>query len=489
MLRHRTPSCQSTIIPALLSVVVLLLWSRSDARAQLHCEHKVNVSAVVPGDECGGAFKNSPENAALFAWDSFIALNWPALPGKRDTADTSKLFGSNASPVVWETMRAKVEIYAGNGNQKVGPHGAVIATQPPYNATNPPDFGYDAPPDYIYSPINVGSSDGRVASCAGQTPPSQPAWIPLDETTQIQVNQTFAGALPTIDPSGNNSAPQLIRYMVKANRALYAYIVQNRYWYKGGLNAAMSNFQAALARGQTNDPVAPFVEFPPSGPPTANATNAVEVKGAWRPLTDAEKASNRFHTATIRYYELGPNNVVCYREGIWGLVGLHVIQKTPSAPWLIWATFEQADNILDQNGRPIEDVDGNIVSPQATPTTPALQSDPASPNPTVTFVDPSAPYCTSPGGRLFFRENPADAGLPSGGNICVNKRWHDIPAHIIKINALAHQAITTYLRQNGMSDSPWLYYKLVNVQPVPFDKSEIGTGGVVICSCIISESR
>jgi hypothetical protein len=27
-----------------------------------------------------------------------------------------------------------------------------------------------------------------------------------------------------------------------------------------------------------------------------------------------------------------------------------------------------------------------------------------------------------------------------------------------------------------MSDSPWLYYKLVNVQPVPFDKSEINSG-------------
>jgi hypothetical protein len=462
-----------------VAIVAALIWGVPRPQAQLICPQAVRVSPTVPKDECQGAFANSPENAAIFAWEAFIALNWAALAGTRDTADPTKIFGPNVSPVVWETMRAKVEIYPGNGNQKTGPHGAKIAQQPPFNATNPPDFGYNDTPDYIYSPNNVGTSDGRIAACTGQTVPGQPSWIPLDETTQIQINQTFAGVLPATDPTGNNSAPQLIRYMVKANRALYDYIVANQFWYKGPpLTTAMTNFQTALAQGQTKDPAPPFVQFsPPISDP--GASNTVELKAAWRPLTSGEKASNRFHTAMVRYYEIGVGNHPCYREDTWGLVGLHVIQKTPSAPWLIWATFEQADNILDQNGNRVEDADGNIVSmqPGTTPTTPALQSNPKDPNPTVTFVDPNAPYCTSPGGRLFFRENPTNSGLPSAGNICVNQRWHAIPPQIVKINALAHAAIKTYLGANGMSDSPWLYYKLVNVQPVPFDKSQIGQGG------------
>jgi hypothetical protein len=449
------------------------------AQAQLICPQKVAVSSTVPKDECEGAFKNSPQNAAIFAWEAFIALNWPAAPGTRDTPDSAKPFGANVSPVAWETMRAKVEVYPGNGNRTTGPHGATIDPQPPYHATNPPLFGYDEAPDYVYSPANVGTPDGRVAACTGQPPPAQPSWIPLDETTQIGLNQTFAGVLPATDPTGNNSAPRLIRYMVKMNRALYADIVGNQFWYKGPpLNGAMTHFQAALAKGQTQDPDPPFVQFsPPSTTPTA--ANTIEVKGAWRPLSTTEAASNRFHTAAVRYYEVGNTNRPCYREAVWGLIGLHVIQKTPSAPWLIWATFEQADNILDQSGNKVEDADGNAIGPQPwpAPTTPALTSNPASPDPTVSFVNPNDPYCGSPGSRLFFRENPADSGLPSGGDICVNRRWHPVSPVIVKVNALAHEAIKSYLGEHGQSDSPWLSYKLVNVQPVPFDKSEIVSEG------------
>jgi hypothetical protein len=150
--------------------------ARFTAQAQLVCSQKVTVSSAVPKDECEGAFKNSPQNAAIFAWEAFIALNWPVLPGARETPDTAKSFGANVSPVVWETMRAKVEVYPGNGNRTTGPHGATIDQQPPYNATNLPLFGYGDSPDYIYSPANVGTPDGRVAACTGQAPPAQPAW-------------------------------------------------------------------------------------------------------------------------------------------------------------------------------------------------------------------------------------------------------------------------------------------------------------------------
>jgi hypothetical protein len=268
-MRGRRSAAHQLVAPhlavAFSSVAIGLLGAFAPAQAQSVCPQEVTVSPTIPRDVCGGVFKNdSPQNAAIFAWQAFVALNWPALPGTRETPDSTKIFGANLSPVVWETMRAKVEVYPGNGNNTIGPHGATINQQPPYGATNPPLFGYDDPPDYVYSPAGVGTPDGRVAACTGQAPPPQPAWIPLDETTQIGFNQTFAGILPATDPTGNNSAPRLIRYMVKMNRALYTYIVDNEFWYQGPpLNTAMSHFQAALATGQTQDPVRPFVEFPP----------------------------------------------------------------------------------------------------------------------------------------------------------------------------------------------------------------------------------
>jgi hypothetical protein len=212
MRQHRSTPHQSVmlhLVATASAAALALLGEFAPVHAQIVCPQKVTVS--VPKDECEGAFKNSPQNAAIFAWEAFIALNWPALPGARETPATAKSFGGNMSPVAWETMRAKVEVYPGNGSKTTGPHGATIDQQPPYNATNPPLFGYGDPPDYIYSPANVGTADGRVAACTGQVPPAQPAWVPLDETTQIGLNQTFAGVLPATDPTGNNSAPQLIR--------------------------------------------------------------------------------------------------------------------------------------------------------------------------------------------------------------------------------------------------------------------------------------
>ena len=76
----------------------------------------------------------------------------------------------------------------------------------------------------------------------------------------------------------------------------------------------------------------------------------------------------------MRFYEGSrPRDGSCYRDATWGLVALHIIQKTPSAPYFIYATFEQADNIKTVGGKPVEDVewrhrrpaaDGATTSPQ-----------------------------------------------------------------------------------------------------------------------------
>jgi hypothetical protein len=218
----------------------------------------------------------------------------------------------------------------------------------------------------------------------------------------------------------------------------------------------------------------------------------IEVKAGWRPLNPSEIGSGRFHTQTVRFYE-GPDQSPVYRDAIWGLVALHIIQKTPTAPYFIYATFEQTDNILTSDGKPIEDANGNVIAnpnPTNATTPPVCLVDPQPPkiSPTpgsertstlgmvILTDDPVAcepaktpSYCADPGSQLYYRNAAfaAPNNAPSGGDICVNKRDNAIPDYVIAANTNAHKAIAAYLQ--GKS-APWLYYKLINVQYFPYDK-------------------
>ena len=56
----------------------------------------------------------------------------------------------------------------------------------------------------------------------------------------------------------------------------------------------------------------------------------------------------------------------------------------------------------------------------------------------------------------------------------VNRRIHSIQQTVIDVNQTAHEAIRAYNQANNLSDSPWLYYKLVSVQWQPIDKPTPG---------------
>jgi hypothetical protein len=224
--------------------------------------------------------------------------------------------------------------------------------------------------------------------------------------------------------------------------------------------------------------------------------NSIEVKAGWRVLNPNEISSGRFHTATVRYYEQG-NGTICYQQATFGLVSLHIIQKTPLAPYFIYATFEQTDNILDANGRDVEDSDGSVVPPLAScrsdqqqpcPTTPSVTlNDTATVNPSqvppqVVLVPPNAEYCTSsttvtPLNQLFYLNTGNKRALPTKGYICVNKRDNDIPPVIVDTNKRAHALIAAYSSQHGIKNSVWQYYKLVNVQYQLISKEHAGLFG------------
>ena len=225
---------------------------------------------------------------------------------------------------------------------------------------------------------------------------------------------------------------------------------------------AAANNKTAYTKSPPVAPTPPFISFKPG---------TVEIKSAWRPLNKNDQPA-RFHVQTVRFYEKkGPNNQPCYFEQQWGLIALHIIQKTPSAPAFIYATFEQTDNIRQPNGTSVEDADGNVIQPipGAAATTPALAY---KDSPTAPKVTATGPFCT-PQNNLYFKDNPNDSGLTGGGAICVNQRYEPIPPDVIAVNKAAHQAIAGYNTTNGVASSPWPYYKLVSVQASPFDISAI----------------
>lgn len=435
----------------------------------------ITISSTVPGElnpgtgPGYGAPSASMQQAAAFAWQEFIALNWPAVAqtgalNTRDTPDNNCKFGDPkcTGPLVWETFRGKVEIFPGQGN-------------PPGYTSAAPSYGYDSAPTYNYSPA--------VQAC--QAGPTQPVWINLDETDEITLASMYAGAAPSAT-SPANSAPQIVRFLAKANRTEYAYVAQNRWW-GSGINMVKANTIAYLSANMVSPPAGgnQYVSLP-------NGT--IETKAGWRLLTPKEAASGRFTTAMAQYYENGPSGTVCSRQALFGLVALHIIQKTPSAPYFIYASFEQADNILTPAGTPVEDEDGRINPPQPPcradqtapcPTTPSVELQdtpithpPFSTPPQVNLVPASSSYCTTAGTpadkRLYYLNAGSKRALPRGGFICINYRDNPIPDAIISANQTAHAAIKAYNQAQNIPDSPWLYYKLVNVQYQVIDKNYAG---------------
>ena len=491
-------SAPALVICASIAVLGILLCS---SRIRVHAapnpaplSSTIIISPVLPSElngSGGGAPNATFDQASQFAWQEFIALNWPAgpqqgQPMQRDTSSATCKFSdpSCIGPLVWETMRGKVETFPGNGSP--------FSFIPPPGYPGPAgdqSFGYDALPVYSYS--------DTVKACDAEQSGDQTPWINLDETDQITLDNMYAGVT---DPNSSygNSAPQLIRFLAKSNRNEYVYVVGNsstsdpsKQWWVAIPDDVVTATKSYLAQHQASP-----ISMAKNSTTVSLPNGTVEMKAGWRPLSADEIKSGHFHTEMVRFYEKGSSpGTSCFRDQVWGLVALHIIQKTASAPYFIYATFEQTDNILTASGSSVEDRDGRIINPapttSTTPQTCLIDPQPKNTPPpaggeitsnlgsVIATLDPStcAPlqtksYCAAPGKQLYLRNNLGNPpnSEPSSGFICINKRENAIPDYVINANSQAHAAISAYLKQQSIPSSPWLYYKLINVQYFPYDK-------------------
>lgn len=436
------------------------------------------LSPNVPSDIPGGAPKAAHSAAATFAWQEFVALNWPAVEptgnlNTRGIPDRNKRIGDTSEWVVWETLRGKVEIYPGAGSATRTPNGYVNSAAKSY--------GFDALPNYLYDPTVVGSYPGLTPGVIPPANPNQPpvyppSFINLDEDNEIEEDAMFAG-IASLKPAPG----QQFLYLAKADRIEYSYVAGNKWWYHSkpappGANPGLSFLPTVPPQYQTTLYVQQNQKTPPPGSSAyvSFPNGTIEVKSAWRRLTNGELNSGRFHTNRVRFYvpqdpsrtyagKKGNPSYPAWVEEEWGLCALHIIHKTPTAPYFIYATWEQADNILTKNGDSVEDPTGKVVLPQKNAFDPVVKSTPATATKQQSLTTtPAGPPWPGPENRLYYRNLPA--GVPGHpvprGPISINARDHAIPQAVIDANAAFQSALP----------APWKFYKLVNVQWEPLTK-------------------
>jgi hypothetical protein len=153
-----------------------------------------------------------------------------------------------------------------------------------------------------------------------------------------------------------------------------------------------------------------------SPPPMPNGS--LDIKAAWMIMTGVAHPE-RYYTRTA--HVLNFITMKCEDLTV-GLVGLHIVQKTPTRPQWIWSTFEQVDNVPPPHGVPMAFNDATA--------TPMPSADPVS-----TFPPPAS----SP------------------------------PFNVVRVLPIDSRTAATNARyQTALSNTVWKNYQLVMTQwPIP----------------------
>ena len=236
---------------------------------------------------------SSPEQARPFfdyySWETFIAMNWPAMTGQRGAAnqpDNPSVFLSagNSYASVWQSYRNALDLY---------------------------DSGADRPPAW--------NSPNNTSVCPG-VPPGTTIFEMIQKDSSLLNNPNQPFSYPLIDQNKNYAL-----YEMQFNQVQYDFI-----------------------RGQDSDPTTWLYLLKniinpvtmPAGD-QAGGVGSIMLKSSWREMT-AQDQTSRYYVIDAQIYE--PGTRTC-RPAKMGLVGLHIVHKLSAFPEWIWSTFEQVDNV------------------------------------------------------------------------------------------------------------------------------------------------
>lgn len=303
-----------------------------------------------------------------FSWRSFIALMWPAQPGPRGIPDESKRVSDLDGPRVFETWKSAFEAIPPKGN---------------------------APSDWI-------SVDAKTPCNEFPQANSGKARILASFTKFGDVSQAEFGSLAGPLVARNST---YVHYEIKLNKIEYSFLRDNKLYDRATIDALKT--------------------------PLSFPDGSIAVKVAWREFQASEgpEIRKRYYLthAHVKNYKTG----ACEEKEL-GLVGIHIVQKTPLRPQWVWSSFEHVDNV-PSIGQP-----------------PTLEAKFA-------LNDPSKPQVLSP------RDAPAfltDATYLNNSGAPVAP-----PMQVVRQLALHPKTIDRNTRyQDALKNTVWANYMLVTTQ-------------------------
>jgi hypothetical protein len=311
-----------------------------------------------------------------YSWRMFVALNWPAVKGQRGIADSSLDLNDTSRPRVWETWKSAFESIPPNGKQPT------------------PWESFDAVVPIVGVPF-VGGGASKIFGSF---------------TRFGDISQADFGNLAGPLVCRNNT---FAHYEIRVNQKQFDFIVSEK-----------------LYDRKVIDGITTPVSFP---------SGSIEVKAAWREFNDSDSPETR-----KRYYRVEAlaqdyrTNAGVKKE--FGLIGLHIVQKTPLRPQWIWSSFEHVDNVPSFGQRPAPGSKFSLNEPALSQNLfPATATDTAT---SETYLDSnSEPILAVAGARVA------------------------TPMQVIRKLPIAPQTLSTNQRyQNKLAGTVWANYMIVTTQ-------------------------
>ena len=377
-----------------------------------------------------------------FGWQTFVALDWPALSpnsggamGQPDPSSSPGATSSNGAfvPAVWNTFRDVSTVMLANG----------------------------VDPGSTYSqPVKVAGSCQALGGGNPIAPGFEPLYINNASFSQTSlqrdyVNQASTG--PLVDQKGWYTLEEIL-----VDPSEYAYIQGNGYY------LGQNQVNAYKAKGQ-------LVGFPNDGQgmnlPAWAQYGALEIKATWRVLDASDKAvTSRYYTQWG--YFLQADGTTCEGPVLFGLIGLHILRLTPTTggTWF-WASFEQVDNTMPPSGIPATLAAANTPNGACTSqynvTPTAIQGNipwtgSSAPNDIcqVTLIPPDVQavnqvWMKQLQGTVWQYYQMVNTLNPcaTGDSSCYSFQPINDPKNTINLNAYANTAIESYFQTTGTGSS------------------------------------
>jgi hypothetical protein len=266
--------------------------------------------ATIPADAKGIP---SQTNFDLYSWLTFIALNWPA-SSATCTANTNKSILNGQGPVVWETYLTDSDVFV---TPPAKPSGWCPQTT---SAARSPLLA------------NLRSPLRRLV----QTRVVRKIVVRQSKASNNLI-ANFPGIEEAVGGVVTDQNGRFVRYEITMNVDEYGYLTdpKNNLWNRAG-----------------QDSFASPISFP-NGPSPYGSIGAIEIKAAWKVLSQREIDSRRFYTSTAIVFNDDKGSPSPGKIPVTlGLVGLHIIHKTRQQPTWTWSTFEHVDNLKPPPGSP-----------------------------------------------------------------------------------------------------------------------------------------